>query len=180
MDAATSRQSPVQSKSKENFSPPKRQPWQHGGLSREEHTPSPKRNLDPALRALDDILMSSFVHAILNQKAPPHFSLPKFQMYNWLQDRPPDALSVDHDSLDGKRCPFVQGIPVKLIGSQPVMVPSPGPNSMTYFRWLSKKFVSQYMCSVRHEHSVTNMFHVRMGRFKIIRDFMKWFGAALL
>ena len=48
--------------------------------------PSPRRNLDHALQPLDDILASSFVHAILNQEAPPHFALLKFRMYDGLRD----------------------------------------------------------------------------------------------
>ena len=48
------------------------------------------------------------------------------------------------------------------------------------FRRLSKKFVSQYICSIQWKQSVTGLFHVCMGIFETIRDFMKQFGAALL
>ena len=41
--------------------------------------------------------------------------------------KPPNALWADHNSPDGKRCPFVQGIHVQLSRSNPVVVPSPGP-----------------------------------------------------
>ena len=53
-------------------------------------------------------------------------------------------------------------------------------NTVTSFRCLSKKFVTQYMCSIRRKHSVTSIFCVRMGRFESIRDFMKRFGVAIL
>ena len=54
------------------------------GLPWAKRTPSPRTSLDPALQALDDISASPFVHAILNQEAPPHFSLLKFHMYDGL------------------------------------------------------------------------------------------------
>ena len=54
------------------------------------------------------------------------------------------------------------------------------PNTVTSFRCLFEKFVTQYMCSVKRKQSVTSLFHVRMGRFKSIRDFMKRSGAAIL
>ena len=41
--------------------------------------------------------------------------------------QPPDASSSDHYSSNGKRCPSMQGIPVKLSGSHPIMVRSPAP-----------------------------------------------------
>ena len=53
-------------------------------------------------------------------------------------------------------------------------------NSVTSFDHLFDKFVSQYMCSVQQKQSVTSLFHIQMGRSETIRDFMKWFGAALL
>ena len=53
-------------------------------------------------------------------------------------------------------------------------------NSVTSFYRCSKKFISQYMCSVQWKQSITYLFHIRMGRCETIRDFMKWFRAALL
>ena len=71
----------MQSESMDNYYSPRCHPRRHGGLLLGEQMPSPKRNLDPMLQALDYISASLFVHAILNQKASPHFALPKFQMY---------------------------------------------------------------------------------------------------
>ena len=53
-------------------------------------------------------------------------------------------------------------------------------NSITPFRWLSEKFVSQYMCSVWWKQSVTSLFHIHMGKSEPIRDCMKRFGVMLL
>ena len=78
------RRSLVQSESMKNFSPLKCHPLRHEGLPWAKWTPSPRRSLDPALRALDDISVSPFILSILNQEALPHFSLSKFQMYNGL------------------------------------------------------------------------------------------------
>ena len=86
MDALTSRLSPMQSESTNNFPPPRHQPRRHGGLSWGERRPSPRRNLDPTLWALNNISVSLFVHAILNQEAPPLFTFLKFLMYDGLQD----------------------------------------------------------------------------------------------
>ena len=86
LDVPLSRRNPIQSKSTNNFSPPSRHTRLRGGLRWAERTPSPRTSLDPVLRALDDISASPFVPAILNQEAPPHLSLPKFQMCNGLQD----------------------------------------------------------------------------------------------
>ena len=54
------------------------------------------------------------------------------------------------------------------------------PHTINSFYYLSERFVTQYMCSVRQKQSVTSLFHVQMGRSKSIRDFMKRFGAVVL
>ena len=54
------------------------------------------------------------------------------------------------------------------------------PNTVTSFRCLSEKFVTQYMCLVRRKQSVTSLFHVWMRRSESIRDFMKRFRATFL
>ena len=86
LNVPTTQRSPALSESTNNFSPSPRHPRRYGGLPRANRSPSPQRNLDPALRALYDISSPPFVPAILNQEAPPYFSLTKFQMYNGLQD----------------------------------------------------------------------------------------------
>ena len=78
--------SPVRSESIDNYSPPPRQDYPLVSNPRLIQTPSPRRNLDPALRALDDMLSSPFVPTILNQGVLPHFTLLKFPMYDGLQD----------------------------------------------------------------------------------------------
>ena len=86
VDDLLDRRSPMQSESTSIYSPPKRHLLRHGELPLGERTPSPRRNLDPALQALDYISALLFVHAILTQETPPHFVLPKFQKYDGLQD----------------------------------------------------------------------------------------------
>ena len=126
--------------------------------------------------------MSLFVHAILNQEARPHFALPKFQMYNELQD-PFDHLihyrqimtfQIGNDAL---LCKLFSS---RLVGPALSWFYSLAPNSVTSFRLLSEKFVSLYLCLMRRKQSVTNLFHIRMGRSETIRDFMKRFRVALL
>ena len=77
---------PTRSESTDNFSPPP--PWDHPLVNNPQpiQTPSLRRNLDLALRALDDMSLSPFVLTILNQEAPPHFSMQKFKMYDGVQD----------------------------------------------------------------------------------------------
>ena len=40
----------------------------------------------PGIGVSYDISSSPFIHAILSQEAPPHFLLPKFHMYDRMQD----------------------------------------------------------------------------------------------
>ena len=54
------------------------------------------------------------------------------------------------------------------------------PNTITFFRCLFEKFVTQYMCLVRWKQCVTNLFHVQMERSESIKNFMKCFGAIIL
>ena len=138
--------------------------------------------MDPALRTLDDMSSSPFVPAILNQDAPPHFALPKFQMYDGLQDsfdhlmhfRQIMTLQTDNDAL------LCKVFSSSLAGPALSWFHRLAPNMITSFRCLFEKFVTQYMCSVRRKQSVTSLFHVRMGRSESIRDFMKRFGATIL
>ena len=134
----------MQSESMNNYSPPKRHPRRHRGLPSGERTPSPWKNLDPALHALAYISASSFVHSILNQEAPPHFALPKFQMYDGLSD-PFDhlihyqqimTLQTGNDALQCKVFPST------LAGPALSWFHRLAPNLVTSFHRLSEKFVS--------------------------------------
>ena len=67
--------SPVRSESMDNFSPPPRRDYSPINNPRPIGFPSHRRDMDPALHALDDMSLSPFIPAILNQDAPPHFRL---------------------------------------------------------------------------------------------------------
>ena len=128
--------------------------------------------------------MSSFpfVPSILHQDALPHFVLPKFQMDDGLED-PFDHLMhfcqimTLHSGNDTLLCKVFSS---SLAGPALSWFHRLSPNTITPFRCLSEIFVTQYMCSVRRKQRVTSLFHVRMGRSKSIRDFIKHFGAANL
>ena len=78
--------SPTRSESTDNFSPSHHRDHLLVNNPRLAGSSSHQRGLDHALCTLDDMLLSPFVPAVLNQDAPPHFALPKFQMYDGLQD----------------------------------------------------------------------------------------------
>ena len=78
--------SPVRFESMNNFSPPPHRDYPPINNPRPIGFPSHRRDMDPALHALDDMSLSPFIPAILNQDAPSHFAFPKFQMYAGLQD----------------------------------------------------------------------------------------------
>ena len=125
---------------------------------------------------------SHFIPAILNQKASSHFSLPKFHMYNGLQD-PFNHLLHNQQIITlrmGNDALLCKVFPSSLASLALSWFHSLALTSMTFFHRLREKFVSQYMCSMQWKQSVTSLFHVRMERSKTIRDFMKPFGAALL
>ena len=142
----------------------------------------PLASLDPVFRVLDDISTSLFVHVILNQEAPPHFSLPKFQMYNGLQDPFDHLMHYRHIMTlqTGNDALLCKVFSSSLAGLALSWFHRLASNLVTSFCRLSEKFISQYICLVRRKQSVTSLFHVQMGRSETIRDFMKQFGSALL
>ena len=174
--------SPVRSESTYNFSPPPHRDHLPVNNPRPIGFPSYRRGLDLALHALDDISSSPFFPAILNQDAPPHFALPKFQMYDGLQDpfdhlmhiRQIMTLQMGNDAL------LCKALLSSLVGLALTWFHRLAPNMVTSFRCLFEKFITQCMCSVRRKQSVTSLFHVKIGRSKSIRDFMKSIGAAIL
>ena len=116
-------------------------------------SPSHRRGLDPTLRSLGDMSSSPFVPAILNKDAPSHFALPKFQMYDGLQD-PFDhlmdflqimTLQTSNNAL------LCKVFPSSLVGPVLSWFHHLAPNTVTSFRNLSEKFVTQYMCSVKRK-----------------------------
>ena len=139
-------------------------------------------SLDPALQVFDDMLSSSFVLAVLNHDAPPHFALPKFHMYDGLQDPLDDLmrfcqimmLQTSNDAL------LYKVFSLSLAGPALPWFHNLASNTVTSFRCLTEKFFTQYMCSIRRKQSFINLFHVRMGRSESIRDFMKCFGVLIL
>ena len=151
----------ARSESTDNFSPPPRRDHPHVSNPRLIRTPSPRRNLDPALSALDYMSSFLFVQAILNQEARPHFALPKFEMYDALQD-PFDHLMHCRQIMtlqthnDTQLCKV---FPSNLAGPALSWFHWLPPNKVTSFHDLSEKFVTQYMCSVRRKHNVTSLFH---------------------
>ena len=182
-DIPTVPRSPAQSESTDNFSiPPQRDRSPTNNPQSVRSLSPPRRSLDPALLVLDDMSSSLFVPAILNHNALSHFALPKFRMYDGLQD------PFDHLMHFRQIMTLQTGNDVLLCKVFPSSLARPAlswlhrlaSNTMTYFRYLSKKFVTQYMCSIRRKHSITNLFHIRMGRSKSIMDFMKHFGVAIL
>ena len=140
--------------------------------------PSPSRSQDPAMQTLDDMSASPFVPAILHQDAPPHFMLPKFHMYDGLED-PFDRLMHFHQVMTLQRgndalvCMVFPSL-VSLGWHCLSSIASPL-NTGTFFHALFEKFITQYMCSIRRKQSMTSLFHERMGRSELIRDFMKCF-----
>ena len=173
--------SSTRSKSTDNFSPPHRQDRLPINNPRPVGSPSHRRGLDPALRAFDD-MSSPFVPAILNQDAPPHFALPKFQMYNGLQD-PFDYLMHFRQIMTlqmGNNALLCKVFPSSLAGPTLSWFHRLAPNTVTSFRCFFEKFVTQYMCLVMRKQSVTSLFHFRMGRSESIMDFMKRYRAAIL
>ena len=54
------------------------------------------------------------------------------------------------------------------------------PNTVTSFHALSKKFVTQYMYSIKRKQRITSLFHIKMGRSESIRYFTKSFKSAIL
>ena len=140
------------------------------------------RSLDPALQAFDDMLSSSFVLAVLNHDAPPHFALPKFHMYDGLQDPLDDLMRFRRImTLQTSNDAFLYKVfSLSLAGPTLSWFHNLAPNTVTSFRCLTEKFFTQYMCSIRRKQSVINLFHVQMGRSESIRDFMKCFGVVIL
>ena len=125
-------------------------------------SPSPERGLDHSLHALDDMLSSLFIPAILHQDALLHFALPKVQMNDGLQDSFDHlihflqimTLHIDNDAL------LCKVFPSSLVGPTLSWFHRLSRNTITSFRYLFQKFVTQYMCLVRRKQSVTSLFHV--------------------
>ena len=116
-----------------------------------------------------------------NQEAPSYFSMPKFHMYDGLQDPFDYLMHYWHImTLQTGNDLLCKVFPSSLADPALSWFHHLAPNSVTSFHRLFEKFVSQYMCSVSQKQSVTCLFHVRIGRSEVIRDFMKRFGAALL
>ena len=146
------------SESTDNFSPPLHRDYPPVNNPRLVGSPSHRRGMDPALRALNHMSSSPFFPAILNQDAPSHFMLPKFQMYDGLQD-PFDhlmhfcqimTLQTSNDAL------LCNVFLASLTGPALSWFHRLAPNTITSFCCLSKKFVTQYMCSVKIKKSVTS------------------------
>ena len=122
----------------------------------------PQRSLDSALlRALDDM---SFVPAILHQDALSHFVLPKFQMYDGLEDLFDHLIHFRQIMMlqTGNNALLCKVFPSYLVGLALSWFHRLSPNTVTSFRCLSEKFVTQYMCLVSKKQSVTSLFHVWM------------------
>ena len=125
---------------------------------------------------------SPFVLAILHQDALLHFFLPKFQMYDGLEDPFNHlmefcqimTLQSDNDTL------LCKVFPSSLVGSTLSWFHRLSPNTVTSFRCLFEKFVTQYIFSVMRKQSVASLFHVHMGPFESIKDVIKCFGVAIL
>ena len=54
------------------------------------------------------------------------------------------------------------------------------PNSVDNFRDLSEAFVGQYLCSARHKQNISTLQNVKMQENESLREFLKWFGQAVL
>ena len=125
---------------------------------------------------------SLFVPAILNQDARLHFALPKFQMYNGLQDLfnhlmhflQVMTLQTSNDALLYKV--FKSSLASLTLSSLTLSwFHHLTPNTVTSFRRLYKKFLTQYICLVRRKQSVINLFHVRMGEIRDHQGFYEMF-----
>ena len=98
----------------------------------------------PGFGVSRDISSSPFVHAILSQEAPSHFSLPKFHMYDGLQD-PFNHLMNYRQIMTlqmGNNALLCKVFPSSLASPSLSWFHRLAPNSVTSFLHLSKKYVS--------------------------------------
>ena len=54
------------------------------------------------------------------------------------------------------------------------------PDSIHNFREQSEAFVGQYLCSARHKQNISTLQNIKMQENETLREFMKWFGQAVL
>ena len=107
-------------------------------------TLSPRKSQDPALRVLDITTPPHppFISTILHQDAPLHFMLPKFQMYDGLED-PFDYLMHFCQIMtlqSGNDALLCKVFSSSLIGSALSWFHHLSPNTITSFHVLSENF----------------------------------------
>ncbi|WJZ94646.1 hypothetical protein VitviT2T_013486 [Vitis vinifera] len=133
-------------------------------------------------RRLDDMLSTPFCSHIIHYEPPRGFLVPKFSTYDGTNDpfdhimyyRQLMKLDIGNDALLCKVFPAsLQGQALSWFHRLP-------PNSVGNFRDLSEAFVGQYLCSARHKQNISTLQNIKMQDNESLREFVKWFGQAVL
>ncbi|KAJ9702972.1 hypothetical protein PVL29_004643 [Vitis rotundifolia] len=133
-------------------------------------------------KRLDDMLSTPFCTHIIHYKPPRGFLVPKFSTYDGSSDpfdhimhyRQLMTLDIGNDAL------LCKVFPVSLQGQALSWFHRLPPNSVDNFRDLSEAFVRQYLCSARHKQNISTLQNIKMQENESLREFVKWFGQAVL
>ncbi|XP_010663850.1 uncharacterized protein LOC104882395 [Vitis vinifera] len=133
-------------------------------------------------KRLDDMLSTFFCSHIIHYEPPRGFLVPKFSTYDESSDpfdhimhyRQLMTLDIGNDALLCKVSPAnLQGQALSWFHRLP-------PNSVDNFKDLSEAFVGQYLCSARHKQNINTLQNIKMQDNESLREFVKWFGQAVL
>ena len=128
------------------------------------------------------MLSTPFCSHIIHYDPPRGFLVPKFSTYDGSSDpfdyimhyRQLMTLDIRNDVLLCKVFPpSLQCQALSWFHRLP-------PNSVDNFRDLSEAFVGQYLCSARHKQNISTLQNVKMQENESLREFLKWFGQAVL
>ena len=114
-------------------------------------------------RRLDDMLSTPFSSRIINYEPPRGFLVLKFSAYDWSSDpfdhimhyRQLMTLDIGNDAL------LCKVFPVSLQGHALLWFHRLPMNSVDNFRDLSKAFVGQYLCSMRHKQNISTLQNIK-------------------
>ena len=114
-------------------------------------------------RRLDDMFSMPFSSRIINYEPPRGFLVLKFSAYDWSSDpfehimhyRQLMTLDIGNDAL------LCKVFPVSLQGHALLWFHRLPMNSVDNFRDLSKAFVGQYLCSMRHKQNISTLQNIK-------------------
>nr|CAN80065.1 hypothetical protein VITISV_035227 [Vitis vinifera] len=128
------------------------------------------------------MLSTPFCWHIIHYDPPRGFLVPKFSTYDGSSD-PFDHIMHYRQlmTLDiGNSALLCKIFPTSLQVQALSWFHRLPPNSVDNFRDLSEAFVGQYLCSTRHKQNINTLQNIKMQENESLREFVKWFGQAVL